>query len=129
MPYCKTHARFVSFAGLMTTRQNMCAMWEADGGPARCHRWMKRILRGLRRPIDYVRHCNPHPSPWDPRHIAPVLPAPRLPRANDTRSAMGRMINYLEAIVFHCFMWIDACFSVFLRIIGWRPARGSRQHR
>ena len=33
-------------------------------------------------------------------------------------SSMGRTINFLEAVCFHCFMWIDACFSVFLRIIG-----------
>jgi len=31
---------------------------------------------------------------------------------------MGRATRHVETCLFHCFFWLDSCFSVFLRILG-----------
>jgi len=31
---------------------------------------------------------------------------------------MVRITRYVEVVCFHCFFWLDSCFSVFLRILG-----------
>ena len=31
---------------------------------------------------------------------------------------MGRAMRHVETCLFHCFFWLDSCFSVFLRILG-----------
>ena len=32
--------------------------------------------------------------------------------------SMARPMRQIETCLFHCFFWVDACFSVFLRILG-----------